>query len=52
MRPLSVNIASDLYKMIVCKGGQKSINIPSGFSLAVINSYYGTTPDYTCNTIK
>jgi hypothetical protein len=52
MKPLSVNIASELFKMFVCKGFEKTINIPSGYSLAVINSYYGTTPDYTCNTIK
>ena len=52
MRPFMVNTASELHKIFVCKGSQKSIVIPSGYSLAIINSYYGTTPDYTCNTIK
>jgi hypothetical protein len=51
-RPLVVNLASDIFKKNVCKGSQTNIVIPNGYSLVIINAYYGTTPDYTCNTIK
>ena len=51
-RPLEVAGASNIIKTFVCKGSQKSINIPNGYIFESLNSYYATTPDYTCNTIK
>ncbi len=51
-RPLEVAMASGIIKTFVCKGSQKIINIPNGYTLVTLNSYYATTPDYTCNTIK
>jgi hypothetical protein len=51
-KPVVENFASDIIKTYVCKGSQTNIVIPNGFSLVPLSVYYGTTPDYTCNTIK
>lgn len=51
-KPLEITMASSIMKTFVCKGSQREINIPSGYTLVLLNAFYGTTPDYTCNTIK